>query len=108
MASSTFRNHLFSMKTNYVLSLVCLLTWSTTVLAQSAAPPKEEYNLLASATTIAVARGKQDSIKLSVIRSRSFRTGEATMVLTPPSEAGLSASITPIPGRADEYILYLS
>ncbi|MBA4056797.1 MAG: hypothetical protein C0490_18935 [Marivirga sp.] len=96
------------MKGRYVCSLVSLLLWAATSSAQTELSPKEEYKLLASASTISVARGQQDSVRLWVLRSKSFKTGKASIALNPPAETGLSVSIKQAPNQPDVYMLYVS
>jgi hypothetical protein len=96
------------MNRKYVWSLISLPLWAATSSAQTELPSKEEYKLLASTTTISIARDQQDSVKLSVLRSKSFKTGKPTFALNPPTEAGLSLSIKQLPNLPDEYMVYLS
>jgi hypothetical protein len=97
------------MKTNYLwpLSLLFLL-WATTCSAQTKLHPKEEYKLVASANTITMARGQQDSVKLTVLRSKSFKTGKALVSVNSPSGAGLNVRVEQVPGEVDEYMVYLT
>lgn len=94
------------MKRNYVWSLVSLLLLATTSLAQTNLP-KEEYKLSASATTITLAKGQQDSVKILLLRSRSFKTGNASVTLNPLTEAGLSLTIKQL-SQPDEYMVYMA
>jgi hypothetical protein len=96
------------MKRKYVWSLVSLLLWASISSAQTELAPKEEYKLLASVSTISITRGQQDSVKLSVLRSKSFKTGKASISSNPPTEAGLSVSIKQTPNQPDVYMLYIS
>jgi hypothetical protein len=95
------------MKRKYVWSLVSLLLWAHTSSAQTELPPKQEYQLSASTTTISLKRGQQDSVKLSVLRSKSFKTGKASIALNPPTAAGLNLSIKQLPDQPDDYVVYL-
>jgi hypothetical protein len=95
------------MKRKYLWSLVSLLLWANTSSGQTELPPKEEYKLLASHSTISIVRGQQDSVKLTVLRSRSFKTGKASIALNAPTAAGLSLSIKQF-AELDEYMVYLS
>jgi hypothetical protein len=99
---------IFYMKRKNISPLVVLLLWAYTSSAQTELPPKEEYKLLASATTIALTRGQQDSVKLSVLRSKSFKTGKGSVALNPPTALGLSLSIKQLPNQPDEYVIYMS
>jgi hypothetical protein len=95
------------MKRKYAWSLMSLLIWAYTTSAQTELPPKLEYRLSASTTTISLARGQQDSVKLYVTRSKSFKTGKALIVLNAPAIPGLNFRIKELPERPDEYMVYL-
>jgi hypothetical protein len=96
------------MKRQYLWCLASLLLLANTSSAQTELPPKEEYKLLASHSTISLARGQQDSVKLTVLRSRSFKTGKASIALNSPIAAGLSVTLKQLPTKPDEYMVYLS
>jgi hypothetical protein len=95
------------MKRKHAWSLLSLLVWAYTTSAQTELPPKQEYRLSASTTTISLARGQQDSVKLYVTRSKSFKTGKASIAINAPVAPGLSLSIKELPERPDEYMVYL-
>jgi len=95
------------MKRKYLWSLVCLLLWAITSSAQTEMPPKEEFKLLASHSTITLSRGQQDSVKLTVLRSRSFKTGKISISLNTPSTTGLRVTLKQQPTNPDEYTVYL-
>jgi hypothetical protein len=95
------------MKRKYAWSLVSLLIWAYTTSAQTELPPKQEYRLSASTTVISLARGQEDSVKLYVTRSKSFKAGKASIALNAPTAPGLSLSIKELPERPDEYMVYL-
>src|SRR5688572_11271653 len=95
------------MNRKYLWPLACLLFSANTGSAQAEMPPKEEYKLLASHTTITLSRGQQDSVKLTVLRSRSFKTGKASISLNAPSTTGLRMSLKQHPTNWDEYTVYL-
>lgn len=97
------------MKIKYGWSIVCLLLLTTGSKAQTPEPPKEEFKLWAPVTSLSIERGKRDSVNISVLRSRSFRTGKASLVATPPSAAaGLEITIEPLPEQPDNYTMRLS
>jgi hypothetical protein len=96
------------MKTNYLWPLALLLSWATTCSAQSELPPKEEYKLVASTKAITIARGQQDSVKLTVLRSKSFKSGKVSLSVNSPATAGLNVRIEQLPGEADEYMVHLT
>jgi hypothetical protein len=96
------------MERKYLWSLMSLLLWANTSSAQTELPPKEEYKLLTSHSTIFLARGQQDSVKLTVLRSRSFKTGKASISLNTPSTTGLRVTLKQQPTNPDEYTVYLT
>jgi hypothetical protein len=96
------------MKTNYRWLLALMLLWETTCSAQTELLPKEEYTLVASTNAITMARGEQDSVTLTVLRSKSFKTGKASLSVNSPSNVGLKVRIEQVPDEADEYIVYLT
>jgi hypothetical protein len=85
-----------------------LLLWATTCSAQTKSHPEKEYNLIASANAITMARGQQDSVKLTVLRSKSFKTGKASLSVNSPSGAGLNVRVEQVPGETDEYMVYVT
>lgn len=96
------------MKIKYGWSVVCILL-TTGSMAQTPDPPKEEFKLWLPVTSISIDRGKRDSVNITVLRSRSFRTGKATLVATPPSTAsGLEITIEPVPEQPDNYKMRIS
>jgi hypothetical protein len=95
------------MKTIYLGTLVSLLLWATTGSAQIQQSPKEEYLLVASTSNLTIARGQQDSVKLTVLRSKSFKTGRSSISVNPPGEAALDVKVTQLSGHTDEYMVYL-
>lgn len=85
-----------------------MLLWASTCLAQTELAPKEEYRVLASTNSVTIAKGQQDSIKISIIRSKSFKSGKASLSTSPPSCSGVTMSMKQHPERPDEFIVYLS
>jgi hypothetical protein len=85
-----------------------MLLWATICSAQTELLPKEEYKLVASTNAITITRGEQDSVKLTVIRSKSFKTGKASLSVNSPANAGLNARVEQVPGEADEYMVYVT
>lgn len=104
----TFGPLLFFMKRNYVWSLVSLLLSASTSFAQTQLAPKQEYIIIASTTTVRLAKGGQDSLKISIIRSKSFKTGKVSLSLNPPSGAGLIMWMKQRPEQPDEFMVHLS
>lgn len=96
------------MKATYLWLVVALQFVATSGLAQSQQPPKEEYLFVASATNLTIAKGQQDSVKLIVLRSKSFKTGKSSVAVNPPKEAALDVKVKHLPGEADEYMVYLT
>jgi hypothetical protein len=74
------------MKRNYVWSLAGMFLWTSTCLAQTDLAPKEEYRVMASTNSITLAKGQQDSVKISIIRSKSFKSGKASLSTNSPSD----------------------
>jgi hypothetical protein len=95
------------MKAPYLWLVVALQFWATSGPAQSQQPPKEEYLLVASATNLTIAKGQQDSVKLTILRSKSFKTGMSSVVINPPKEAALDVKVKQLPGEVDVYMVYL-
>lgn len=95
------------MKATYLWLVVALQFWATSGSAQNQQPPKEEYLLVASATNLIIAKGQQDSVKLTVLRSKSFKTGKSSIAVNAPKEAALDVKVKQLPGEADEYMVYL-
>jgi hypothetical protein len=63
------------MKAMHLWLVMALQFWAASGSAQSQRPPKEEYLLVACGTNLSIAKGQQDSVKLTVLRSKSFKTG---------------------------------
>jgi hypothetical protein len=95
------------MKATYLWLAVTLQFWATSGSAESQQPPKEEYLLVASATNLTIAKGQQDSVKLTILRSKSFKTGKSSVVVNPPKEAALDVKVKQLPGEFDVYMVYL-
>jgi hypothetical protein len=95
------------MKATYLWLLAALQFWATSGSAQSQQPPKEEYVLVASATNLIIVKGQQDSVKLTILRSKSFKTGKSSVAVNPPKEAALDVKVKQLPGEVDEYMVYL-
>jgi hypothetical protein len=86
-----------------VLSLVMV----TTVSAQSQQPPKEEYLLITSSSSLVVTRGQPDSLRLTVLRSKSFKTGKSTIAFNAPKDAALDVTVKQHVTNPDEYTVFL-
>lgn len=95
------------MKATYLWLVVILQFRTISGSAQSQQPPKEEYLLVASATNLIVAKGHQDSVKLTVLRSKSFKTGKSSVAVNPLKEGALDVKVKQLPGEVDEYMVYL-
>ena len=95
------------MKAIYLWLVLGWLLCAATGSAQSQQPPKEEYLLIASATKLIIAEGQQDSVKLTVMRSKSFKTGKSSVAVNPPKEAALDVKVKQLTGEPDEYMVYL-
>jgi len=95
------------MKAIYLLSVVGSLLCPLTAGAQAHQLPREQYVLIASANTLTIAKGQQDSVKLTVVRSKSFKTGKSSLTVNPPSEAAMDVKIKQLPGEPDQYMVYL-
>jgi hypothetical protein len=95
------------MKTTYLWLVLALQFWTTSGSPQSQQPPKEEYLFVASATNLTITKGQQDSIKLTVLRSKSSKTGKSSVAVNPPKEAALDVKVKQLPGKVDEYMVYL-
>jgi hypothetical protein len=95
------------MKTIVLWLTALLSSWAASCMAQVELAPKEEYKLISSATALTVSRGTQDSVKLTVIRSRSFKTGKASMNVNAPTNAGLDVRVKQISVESDEFMVYL-
>lgn len=93
---------------NYLWFMVFLPLGTSIGFAQTGLHVKEEYRVTASTTILILARGHQDSVKISIERSRSFKTGKATLSFNPPREAGLIISSKQLPDHQDEFMVYLS
>ena len=85
-----------------------MLLWASTCLAQTELEPKEEYRVMASTNTITLTKGQQDSVKISVIRSKSFKSGKVSLSTNPPSHSDVTMSTKQYPERPDEFIVFLS
>lgn len=96
-----------TMNTIQIWSLVVLLAWSTTAFAQIQIPPKKEYKLVVSKSVITIPKGQQDSVKLTVLRSKSFRTGKTAVAVDPPAESNLKVNVKQLTD-VDQYMLYLT
>jgi hypothetical protein len=88
--------------------LLIAMLWCITCSAQTKPDANEGFRLLTSATAVTLPRGQQDSIKLTVLRSKAFKTGKASITLNDPNAAGLKAELRGLPVRADEFMLYFS
>jgi hypothetical protein len=95
------------MKATYLWLIAGLLLRATTGLSQNQQPPKEEYALVASVSNLTIAKGQQDSVRLTVLRSKSFKTGKSSIAVNPPKEAALEVKVKQLPGATDEYMIYL-
>ena len=93
---------------NYLWLIVLLPLGTSIGFAQTSLLPKEEYRVTASTTILTLARGQQDSVKISIERSKSFKTGKATLSFNAPREAGLIISTKQRPDHSDDFIVYLS
>jgi hypothetical protein len=107
LAILLFGHQTILMKAIYLLSVVGSLLFPATGVAQTQQPPKKEYLLIASASTLTIAKGQQDSVKLTVVRSKSFKTGESSITFNPPTEAALDVKIKQLTGEPDQYMVYL-
>jgi hypothetical protein len=96
------------MKTTHLWLVLASLMSPITSAGQTQQPPKAEYLLIASAYTLTIAKGQQDSVKLTVVRSKSFRTGNSSIAVNPPSDAALDVKVKQLPGQPDQYIIYLA
>jgi hypothetical protein len=96
------------MRSHYLWLLNGLLFWTTTGSAQIEPLPRDEYKLIVSKTAMVLLKGQQDSVKISILRSRSFKTGKASMTLAPLTQPGLTMSMKQLPGAPDEYMVYVS
>jgi hypothetical protein len=56
------------MKAIYLWLVLAPLMSPLTSAGQTQQPPKEEYVLVASVNTLTIAKGQQDSVKLTVVR----------------------------------------
>jgi hypothetical protein len=63
---------------------------------------------MASANILSLERGQKDSVEISILRSRSFRTGKATISVSSPAVAGIVATIIPIANKPDNYFMLLT
>jgi hypothetical protein len=88
--------------------VVALQFRATSGSAQSQQPPKEEYLLAASATSLTIAKGQQDSVKVTVLRSKSFKTGKSPVAVNPPKEAALDVKVKQLAAEVDEYMVHLT
>jgi len=93
---------------NYLLFMVLLPLGTSNGFAQTSFPPKEEYRVTASTTILSLARGHQDSVTISIERSKSFKTGKATLSFNAPGEAGLIISTKQRPDHPDDFMVHLS
>jgi hypothetical protein len=96
------------MKAIYLLSVLGSLLCPVIGVAQTLQPPGEEYLLVASANSLTIAKGQQDSVKLAVVRSKSFKTGKSSVTVNPPAEAALEVKINQVTGDPDLYMIYFS
>ena len=96
------------MKTKSAWSLLSLLLWAIGSQAQTEPNPEQEFRLLASSNTISLIRGQVDSVKLSVLRSKSFKTGKASLSANASQTSGLKVEIKQIQDRPDEFMLYFT
>jgi hypothetical protein len=96
------------MKTNYRWLLALMLLWATTCSAQTELLPKHEYTLVASTNAITMERGEQDSVKLTVLRSKSFKTGRVSLSVNSPSNASVNVRVEQVPGEVDEFMVYFT
>lgn len=71
-------------------------------------PPANEFELHLSATSILLARGDTDSVNISVLRPKTYKTGDAVFSFTSPERKGIELSITPIPDQPNNYLLRVS
>jgi hypothetical protein len=58
------------MKAISLLSVLAPLLCPVIGVSQTFQPPREEYQLIASANTLTIAKGQQDSVTLTVVRSK--------------------------------------
>lgn len=96
------------MNTNYVWLLVSLLFTGTASLAQREVSPSEEYRVHASASTITLGKGQRDSVRIMIVRSRSFKAGKPFFSVEPPAVTGLTTSMKQNFSQADEFTVYVS
>ena len=94
------------MKAMYGPIAISLLTLTINSSAQTVVPPKNEYTLLASANTISIQRGQQDSLKISILRSRSFKTGTPVITASWPAP-GIIVTVKPS-SLPDIYVVHIS
>ena len=96
------------MKAIYLLSVLATLLCPVIGVAQTLQPPRQEYQLIASANTLTITKGQQDSVKLTVLRSKSFKTGKSSLSVSPPSEAALNVKVRQSTGDPDQYMVYIT
>lgn len=96
------------MKKNHVWLAAGLMLWASASWAQTALAPGEEFRLIAAETRISLSRGEQDSVKISLVRSKRFKTAKPTITPDAPAATGLTMAIKPLSGKADTYVLYVS
>jgi len=76
--------------------------------AQTELQPRDEFRLQVSSNTISLSRGQVDSVKLSVHRSKSFKTGKASIFINEQKIGGLKVEIKPLQDRPDEFMVYFT
>ena len=93
---------------NYLWLIVLLPLGTSIGFAQNSLPPKKGYRVTASHTILTLTRGHQDSVKISIARSKSFKTGKPALSFNAPREAGLIISTKQLPDHPDDFMVYLN
>jgi hypothetical protein len=91
-----------------ILIVVCFCIGTDSSLAQMPQPPKTEFALLLNAPKVTLQKGQSDSVKISVIRSKAYKKGLASLSFSSPSYEGLSITTKPIVDQPDTYMIHVS
>lgn len=93
------------MKIKQVLIASCLILGALKGTAQSVSP-REEFKVSTSQTQITLVKGAVDSVELTIVRAKHFKS-VGKFSVSSPLPKGLSVEISSIPDRPDHFIMYL-
>ncbi|NJM25126.1 MAG: hypothetical protein HC859_06125 [Bacteroidia bacterium] len=77
------------------LSIITFMLLSLLVQAQTAEVPKKEFAVALSASSLTVSPGDNKTVEMSILRSKSYQKGEATLNISSRLPEGLAVTFEP-------------